>query len=344
LTDSLFFADVVVEAGAPDPDTRTVPITIASVGVGRQRIRRSVGYATDTGLRAGLGVDWRRLNGAGHSAAMNLQLGQTRSDIGGQYRIPIGDPIRESLLFRGGLVREDLADLESRRATARVSRVTVSGSDWRRTVFLDLLREDTQVPGSPELNSLLVLPGAAAEKLVADDLLFPRHGYRVSSEVRGSHRALGADADFLRLEIEGVRVVAPGEHWRLFARGAVGIGLIDDVAELPASQRFFAGGDLSVRGYGFNRLGPRDELGNIIGGRHLVFGSLEVERTVWRRLALALFVDGGNAFDSLGDDLEASAGLGLNVRTPIGTVHLGWARSLTENRDARFHLTIRPDL
>lgn len=275
---------------------------------------------------------------------MNLRLGQTRSDIDGQYRIPIGDPIRESLLFRAGLVREDLADLESRRATGRVSRVTVSPNDWHRTLFVDLLREDTQVPGSPELNSVLVLPGVAAEKLVADDLLFPRHGYRLRSEARASHRSLGADIDFLRLEIEGVRVTSPGEDWRLFARGAAGIGMVDELAELPASQRFFAGGDLSVRGYGFNRLGPRDELGNVIGGRHLVFGSLELERTVWRRLALALFVDAGNAFDSFDTDLEASAGLGLNVRTPIGTVHLAWARSLTENRDARFHLTLRPDL
>lgn len=344
LTDSLFFASALVDAGAPDPHTRTVPITIEAVGVRRQRIRRSVGYATDTGPRVGLGVDWRRLNPAGHSAALDLRVGTIRSEMSGQYRVPIGDPIRESLLLRGGLVREDLADLESRRATAGVSRVTVSASDWHRTAFVDLLSEDTHIPGRPELNSRLVLPGLAAEKLVADDLLFPRHGYRLRGEVRASHRWLGADTDFLRLEIESVRVVSPAENWRLFARGALGIGLIDELSELPASQRFFAGGDTSVRGYGFNRLGPRDEQGNVIGGRHLVFGSLEVERTVWRRLALALFVDAGNAFDSFDTDLEASAGVGLNVRTPIGTVHLGWARAFTEDRDARIHLTIRPDL
>jgi len=344
LTDSLYFASVLVESGTPDQDTLTVPINIETVATRRQRIRTGAGYATNTGLRGSLRVDWRRLNDAGHSAATELRVSESLSELGAHYRIPIGDPIREQLLFRASLAREDLADLESRRATVGASHLTVQRGDWLRTIFTDLLEERTQVPGEPELRDLLVLPGISIEKLVANNLLFPTRGYRLRAEARGSHQQVGASTDFLRLEGEATGVISAGENWRFFARGAIGIGLVDDFANLPASQRFFSGGDLSVRGYSFNSLGPQDEAGNVIGGRHLVFGSLEAERVVWRRVALGAFVDTGNALDSFDTALETSVGVGLNVRTPIGTLRIGVARSVTESRDPRLHITIRPDL
>lgn len=344
LTDSLYFGSVIVESGAPDADSLSVPISIETTATRRQRIRMGIGYATDTRLRGSLGVDWRRLNEAGHSAGTELRLSQTLTEISGRYRIPIGDPLRERLLFRGDLTWEDLGDLESSRAQLGVSHVTVRGGGWTRTLFLDLLDERTRVPDEPDLQDTLLIPGVGMEKLIADDILFPRDGYRVRGELRGSQELLGASNDFLRLELEANRVSSIGEQWRFFTRSRIGIGLVDGFATLPASQRFFAGGDQSVRGYGFNTLGPTDAEGNVIGGRHLLFGSLEAERRVWGRVALAGFVDAGNALDSFSDNLEASVGLGVNVRTPIGTLRIAMARSVTESRGARFHLTIRPDL
>lgn len=344
MTDSLFFSSVVVETGAPDPESLSVPIVIETTPTRRQRIRTGVGYATDTGVRGSLGVDWRRLNEAGHSAGMLLRLSENLNEFSGRYRIPIGDPLNERLLFRGGLVYEDLADLESRRANIGVSHVTRRGGGWQRTLYTDLIEERTRVPGEPQFRDLLVLPGVGMEKLVADDILLTRHGFRVRGDVRGSHQYLGASTDFLRLEAEGNLVRSIGDNWRFFVRSALGIGIVDGFDTLPASQRFFAGGDQSVRGYSFNSLGPTDDDGNVIGGRHLIFGSVEAERRVWNRVALATFVDAGNALDVFELDVEVSAGVGVNIHTPIGTLRIGAARSITESRSWRFHLSIRPDL
>jgi translocation and assembly module TamA len=344
LTDSLYFGSVVVETGTPDPETRSVPVSIETTATRRQRIRLGLGYATDTRLRGSIGVDWRRLNQAGHSAGTELRLARNLSEISGRYRIPIGDPLKERLLFRGGLTQEDLADLESRRASLGVSLVTMRGGGWQRNLFTDIIEERTRVPGEPEFRDLFVMPGVGMEKLVADDILFPRAGYRLRGEVRGSHEYLGAKTDFLRLEAEANLVASAGDYWRFFVRSKLGVGIVDGFESLPASQRFFAGGDQSVRGYSFNSLGPQDDAGNVIGGRHLVFGSLEAERLVWGRVALAAFVDAGNALDAFGDGLEVAVGLGVNVHTPIGTLRIGMARAVTESRGARFHLTIRPDL
>lgn len=344
LTDSLYFASVVVETGTPDPETLNVPIDIQTTPTRRQRIRVGVGYATDTGVRGTLGVDWRRLNEAGHSASTLLRLSENLNEFSGRYRIPIGDPLNERLMFRGGVAYEDLADLESRRAQLGVSHVTKRGGGWQRTLYTDLLEERTRVPGEPEFKDLLVLPGVSLEKLVADNILLTRHGFRVRGDLRGSHQYLGASTDFLRLETEANVVRSIGDDWRFFIRSALGIGIVDGFATLPASQRFFAGGDQSVRGYSFNTLGPRDENDNVIGGRHLIFGSVEVERRVWNRVALAAFVDAGNALDVFELDLEVSAGAAFNIHTPIGTLRIGAARSVTESRSWRFHLSIRPDL
>jgi translocation and assembly module TamA len=344
LTDSGYFGNVIATTGTPDRETLAVPVRIETVPVRRQRIRLGVGYATDTQLRGSAAVDWRRLNRAGHTAGTELRLARTLSDLSLHYRIPMRDPLTERLLFRGAITDEDLGDLESRRARLGVSHVTIRGGGWQRTLFTDVLDERTRIPDTESLRDTLVIPGVAMEKLLADDILFPTRGFRVRGEVRGSHENLGASSNFARLEFEVNQVASLGENWRFFARSRLGIGLVDRFATLPASQRFFAGGDQSVRGYGYNSLGPTDEAGNVIGGRHLIFGSLEAERRVWGRVALAGFVDAGNALDEFELDLEVSAGLGLHVHTPIGTLRLSVARSITESRGVRYHLTLRPDL
>lgn len=344
LSDTSYFSGVVVESGAPDAATLSVPVKIETTATRGQRIRLGLGYATDTRLRGSIGVDWRHLNQAGHSAGTELRLSEVLTEISGRYRIPIGDPLKERLLFRGGLTQEELADIESRRTSVGVSHVTTRGGGWQRNLFADLQEERTRTPNEPEFRDLLVVPGIGMEKLVADDILFPRNGYRVRGEVRGSHEYLGAGADFLRLEAEANRVSSVGEKWRFFLRSMLGVGIVSDINALPASQRFFAGGDQSVRGYSYNSLGPRDAADNVIGGRNLLFGSVEAERLIWGRYALAAFVDVGNAFNDFDEGLEASAGLGLNVHTPIGTLRIGMARSITESRGMRFHLSIRPDL
>lgn len=344
LTDTLYFSSALVETGQPDPETRTVPVRIVTVPTRGQRIRLGVGYATDTRLRGTVDVNWRHLNQAGHSARTSLNLSRELSELSGRYRIPVGDPLRESLLLRTALRQQDFADLESTRGEIGASLVTMAGEHWQRTLFVDLVDERTRVPDQPEVRDISIVPGVAFERLVADDILFPRDGYRLRGEMRGSHETLGAANKFLRLELDANRVLSRGEDWRFFLRSKIGLGLTEELATLPASQRFYAGGDQSVRGYGFNSLGPQDENGNVIGGRHLLFASIEAERRVWSRVALAAFVDTGNALERLDDGLETSLGLGVNVHTPIGTLRLSVARSITESRGARIHISIRPDL
>ena len=75
--------------------------------------------------------------------------------------------------------------------------------------------------------------------------------------------------------------------WRLslHTRAKAGITLLSDpLSDLPPSLRFFAGGDQSVRGYAYQSLGPLDATGQVEGGKHLLDGSVELERALFRGL------------------------------------------------------------
>jgi translocation and assembly module TamA len=136
-----------------------------------------------------------------------------------------------------------------------------------------------------------------------------------------------------------------GEANRLLARADLGFTLKEDFEELPASVRYFAGGDNSVRGYGFETLGPTNEEGDVIGGSYLATFSVEFDRLISKKWSVAAFVDTGNAFDSLDFDFKTGVGLGLRWYSPLGPIRLDVAHPLDDpDRDYRLHITLGPDL
>ncbi|MCC5867465.1 MAG: outer membrane protein assembly factor [Gammaproteobacteria bacterium] len=346
LSDSQYYANVVIDTGQRNTETLTVPVTIETVPARRQRIRLGLGYGTDTQARGSVGWDWRRINQRGHRANLNLKVSEPLTELAAQYIIPFGDPLRERLAFRSTLTSEDLADVRSQRASLGINHRRVLG-DWQRNLFTDVVDERTRLSADERFSDTLVVPGIGFERLIADDPLAPTEGHRLRTELRGSHSMLASRTDFLRLNAAAARVMSPSDDWTLHLRSEIGLGLVRGFGELPASQRFFAGGDQSVRGYGYNRLGPTDEEGRTIGGRHLVFGSVEAHRRVRGPWHVAAFVDVGNALDRLDrleSDLVVSAGLGVHFLTPIGRLRVEVAKPISEGRSPRLHISIRPDL
>jgi outer membrane protein assembly complex protein YaeT len=140
---------------------------------------------------------------------------------------------------------------------------------------------------------------------------------------------------------------------------AAGTPAAQIVADLPASQRFFAGGSTSVRGFQLDRLGVADVLsdtGLSNGGNGLVVLNAELRtdagRLFGRRLGVVGFVDAGNVFARTSDvslaGLRATAGFGARYDSPLGPVRLdlGFKTTLTTFRNGRrergwdFHLSL----
>ncbi len=343
LYDSEYFSYVEVSSGAPDPEARTVPVTVTAEPSKRQRYRFGIGYGTDTEARVSASWENRRVNRRGHKLLLDTRLSPVKQEVGGRYMLPLSAPVRERLSFTGIISRETLADTRSRRLEMGVVH-TAMRRTWERNVYLRALREESRDGVATDVETLL-RPGVLWTRSKKDHPIYPRRGSRLSVELSGSHSALGSDVDFVQLRMQARLIRPAGRRSRILARAELGATSIGLNSKLPASLRFFAGGDQSVRGFGLNTLGPRDEDGLVTGGRYLFTSSLEYEHMLNERWGIAVFADAGNALQDFGEDLEYSAGVGLRWRSPVGMIRLDVAQPLSvPDPSPRLHISVGAEL
>ena len=162
----------------------------------------------------------------------------------------------------------------------------------------------------------------------------------------------GGDVTFYKVFARHQRILPLAGEFALALDGELGYGDgFGDTSALPLTENFFAGGLRSVRGFAANTLGPRDSLGEPLGGNLKVVGSTElilplpfVEQSSTFRITA--FMDGGNVYSSEMefdvDTLRYSAGFGAIWLSPIGPLTLSFAEPLkSEDGDEtqRFQLT-----
>ncbi|MBK7952087.1 MAG: BamA/TamA family outer membrane protein [Deltaproteobacteria bacterium] len=170
-------------------------------------------------------------------------------------------------------------------------------------------------------------PRIALRWTPVDDVARPRDGLVASFEAQYSTRHFGASYDYVRFVGE-VAVFQPVFDWAVVA-GRLKLGAAQAFGSperLPIFERFYAGGEGSVRGYRRHQLGPTANNGNPLGGRSLIEGSLEARIPVWRNIGAVGFVDFGQVslerYDFVPDELRFAAGPGLSYATPIGPISL----------------------
>lgn len=344
LSDLGYFGSVDVEPHRELAVDRRVPVVIATTPRPPRRYDVGVGYGTDTGARLSLGAEFRRLNQSGHKLRSDLRVSEIKNSIGADYRVPLGTRAGDNLGFATTYVDEKVGDGESQRYTFTLSLSRTPG-DWQRQVYLKHEYEESFVPVSGTDSAKLLMPGLALSRGELDDPIHARLGWSVFLDVHGGHEAVVSDVSFLQGRALLRGVIPLGERTRLLGRAEFGASLVDDFRELPVSQRFFAGGDQSVRGYAYQSLGPRDAAGKVIGGEYLNTYSVEAEYRVWRNWGAAAFLDLGGADDDPGARLFRGTGAGVRYRAPVGTLQFDLAHPLDgEERGVRPHLGIRVGL
>jgi translocation and assembly module TamA len=348
LEDSNYFSVVTTTAGDRDPETMTVPITLHGERVARNRYTVSLGYGTDTGVRGKFSWDNRLVNRRGHRMEVELTASKIKDELIARYIIPVGDPSLEKLEFSSAYIREELGDLDSERYELTGSYTEVLGR-WQRVLFLKLNQEETSTNGDSQ-SDLLLIPGVSSSSLPPNFLTGWVRDAAYYAELSGSPETLGSDASYLRFYGRAEKVWPIRGPWWVRVRGEVGASWVNDFSELPASQRFFAGGDRSVRGYGINELSPRVDVENsdgtieskAVGGENKLVGSVEIERDFPRNFRGTVFVDTGNAFNDWADQqLVYSVGLGVRWKLPMLMIGVDIAQSLSDSdQRPRLHLNI----
>ncbi len=330
-----------------DAEPPVVPIRVDLAPAKRTRYSAGLGYGTDSGGSVRVGMDRRWVNARGHKLSASGEFGQRRSLLGVQYRIPEFERLPGWWSAGVSVREEEIGGELSEIGMFTVSRsARLAGMAWlaewnvQRESF-----ERTELLRRVERSVTLVYPALRVERVETDDPLYPTRGHGLSAMLRAGARALGSDADFAQLSLAGRYVRSQGEHWRWLVRSELATTWSDDFERLPPSLRFYAGGDRSVRGYGYQELSPRDQLGLPEGARHLAVASVEVERRLVGPWGVAAFVDAGNAFDGGRFDPAVGVGLGLRWRSPVGPVRIDIGRGLDgPERSLRLHIGIGPEL
>jgi outer membrane protein assembly complex protein YaeT len=167
-----------------------------------------------------------------------------------------------------------------------------------------------------------------------NDFADPRHGLFGSVDLKWFAGPIGSDAEFGRafLEISYYRPLSQRVVWASALRTGLARPYGADES-VPISERFFSGGDSSVRGFERNHLGPLDPVtGEPLGGELSLIYNQEVRFPIWRSLRGVAFYDGGNVFSTSDDlsmrDLRSVLGVGLRLNTPIGPLRLDYGRVL----------------
>ncbi|MCC6301500.1 MAG: outer membrane protein assembly factor [Gammaproteobacteria bacterium] len=342
LADSDFFEQAEVVAQTEQAVDRRIPIRVELVARKPARYSAGIGYATDTGARGMLGYEKRRANSSGHRYDVVLRRSEIDASAVARYRIPLRRPATDSLAYHVSWVDEN-TDTVRRITTSTGVDLTEQKGRWLRGIGLSYEIERYRLGN--EDDSTLLIPRLRWERASTTQRIQAREGWLFSIEFRGAYDELFSDTSFLQTRSDGKYIHALGERTRLLLRASAGGTVTPEFTDLPASQRFLAGGDQSIRGYAYNSLGPTNANGDVIGGKNLLVGSVELERDIRGNFGLAVFMDAGNAFDAGDLDIRRGAGFGLRWRTPIGAIRVDLAQALDRSGNPwRLHLTVGPYL
>lgn len=363
LDDSQYFSTVEVLPQDRDREQHIVPVDITAEPNRRSRYQFGVGYGTDTEVRGTASWENRLVNRHGHRFRTEVRGAALEQSVDARYIVPIGDPATEKFTLQLTGLQERRADTDSRDFNFAPSFTHIRGpwfgQYWQRVTYVEFLQTSSElITSGIKDTQQLIIPGISYSLVPRNYLgeaLFSRALY---GELRGSHKTLGSDSDFLQVRLQAERVFDIAPKWHVLLRGELGATALSKTSGLAVSQRFFAGGDRSVRGFGRDDLSPVREVmdadGNLVlektGGKHLLVGSVELVRDLPRNFAVAVFADGGNAFDEFGDPLMYSVGLGFRLRLPVVSVGIDVAQALTtpagetDRPGPRLHLNFSPKL
>jgi translocation and assembly module TamA len=345
LTDLDYFRLVEVDPQKEQADPHhRVPVVIHLTAKAPRTYKFGAGYGTDTGARALAGAQFRRINDAGHKLDVELRPSQKISSAIAEYSIPVGNRPGDTLGFNIQGLQQDVQAINEHVYSigTRYNRVF---THWQQTDYLSYTRDNFAFTGESETISRLLIPGVSISHTDVDDPIYPRRGWYGFVDLHGATQAILSDSTFIQSLVRVKTVFPLGPSTRVLLRGEEGASFVSSFSQFPASQRFFAGGDESVRGYAYKSLGPRDSYGNVIGGKYLTTASLEIDQDVYRNYGIAAFIDAGGADDSAAVLMHEGAGLGLRYRAPFGSIAIDLAHPFdTGESPVRLHVSVRVGL
>ncbi len=323
----------------------------------KDRPRRSLeigaGYSTSEG--AGLDITTTRYNSwkRADTRIIALRLAELQQRLDYKVSLPHWREPRQTLSLTASVYNE-ITDAYDQTGASLIADVT------RRTGVNAYLTYGASVDGGRvaeiltignvvlrgvdrDLYNVALLGAFALDR--SSDPLDPKSGWRF--EARAEPIATFGDAQltYLKLTGQGSFYLPLDAEEKFVIASRVKAGMITgaDSVDVPAARRFYSGGGGSVRGYGYQAIGPRIS-STPLGGISLAEASVEFRYQITERWGAVAFVDGGAVgTDSFpgGDDFSAGVGFGVRYNLGFGPIRADIAFPLDpRDNDAAFQIYI----
>ena len=324
-----------------------LPMTITLHEVDHKQVSFSIGYETDTGPQ--VSAAWEHLNllGRGKQLLVGLDLSQVNQEL--QTSL-IQNHIWDrdlDLILQGSVFREDTEAYTSSGGKASAHIQSQVSKAWSLGLGLAYKGKRIDDQESEETFHQFSLP-AFAQWDTRDSVLNPVQGGTMNLHLNPMAGLLGQKFTLFKSSLSTrwyFDLLSDSGQAVLALRGKAGSLLTSEIEDIPADERWYAGGGGSIRGYPYQEVGPHEE-GDPVGGRSLLETSAEMRWKWTESIGSVLFVDAGNVTDSMIPDpsekLYWGAGLGARYYTAVGPLRLDVAFPLTSdpNIDDSFQIYV----
>jgi outer membrane protein insertion porin family len=332
-----------------DPESRDQRSLVVQVEEApRITVAYGIGSAEGDPLRGSVEVTRRNLFGMDRSLSSFARVSFKGSRFLTSYREPFLFGRKQELFVTAFREEEERAFFDFERYGGFVQSARQLRPAWNLIARYTYQRTDAFNITSPGqvgrefAFSTFSGPAGSVVNDTRDDPLDPHRGRFVSADLQFSHKVLGGDS-FLKGFVQGALYERLNARTVLAVSGRVGLARTFGLEEsifLPRPDRFYAGGDYSLRGFETDAVDP-------LGGNALVLAGAELRFDVGKSFQTAVFSDVGNVYELVSEldlsNVRASAGVGVRYRTAFGPVRVDWAFKLNRRQDesaSRVHLTI----
>lgn len=313
-------------------DSTHVDLAVDARPAPLRTIAGELGYGTGEGYRAE--VSWQHRNLLPPEGAVTLRgvLGTQEQTASATYR-------RSNFMRRDNVLTGLLSISNIKRDAYDARTITLSGGLERQTNIIFqkkwVWRIGAELVASDEADSFSKIVGGRRTFFIAalplgltydgsDDLLNPSTGFRLSGRVSPELSFQNGTFGYARAQVDGSIYQPFGDRVVLASRARFGTIFGSEASAIAPSRRYYAGGGGSVRGYGYQAIGPRDSNNDPIGGKSLAEFSLEA-RVRFGNFGVVPFVDAGNISTSFVPrfrDLRIGAGVGVRYYSNFGPIRV----------------------
>lgn len=321
----------------PRQEGEIIDLNVTLTPAPMRTIAGELGYGTGEGIRAE--ASWQHRNFFNPEGALTVR------GIAGTQEQGASVTLRRSNWLRRDQVLNALASASHvDRSAYEAKTLTLSAGFERQSNFIwqkkwtwslgaELIASDERdtIEATAEARRRTFFIGAIPASLGydgSDDLLDPKRGFRLSGRISPEFSLQGSAFGYVRTQVDASAYHPFGD--RVVAAGRVRFGTILGASRdrIAPSRRYYSGGGGSVRGYGYQQLGPRDIDGDPIGGRSLAEFSLEARvrvKAFGGNFGIVPFIDGGTlSTEAVPDfkDWQIGAGIGVRYYSSFGPIRI----------------------